>query len=75
MATGLISAPAYDRAQVVVDPTRAFGLPIFERGGLRVDDVLERFWAGEPLEDLSVEFGVPADQLEDVLRVASGRAA
>ena len=71
----LIRLPAYERAQVVVDPTRAFGVPIFERGGVRVDDVLERFWAGEPLEDLSLEFGVPADQLEDVLRVASRRAA
>jgi hypothetical protein len=45
----LIRLPAYERAQVVVDPTRAFGVPIFERGGVRVDDVLERFWAGEPV--------------------------
>ena len=27
-------------------PRGAFGAPIFERGGARVDDVLERFWAG-----------------------------
>ncbi len=71
----LIRVPAYEHAQVVADPTRAFGAPIFERGGVRVDDVLERFWAGDPLDDLSAEFGVPADQLEDVLRVASRRAA
>ncbi len=71
----LIRVPAYEHAQVVADPTRAFGVPIFERGGVRVDDVLERFWAGDPLDELSAEFGVPADQLEDVLRVASRRAA
>ena len=71
----VIRVPAYDYAQVVADPTRAFGAPIFERGGVRVDDVLERFWSGDPLDELSVEFGVPADQLEDVLRVASRRAA
>jgi uncharacterized protein (DUF433 family) len=71
----LIRVPAYEHAEVVADPTRAFGTPVFERGGVRVDDVLERFWAGEPLGDLSAEFGVPADQLEDVLRVASRRAA
>jgi len=71
----LIRVPAYEHAEVVADPTRAFGAPIFSRGGVRVDDVLERFWAGEPLDELSVEFGVPADQLEDVLRVASRRAA
>jgi uncharacterized protein (DUF433 family) len=71
----LIRVPAYKHADVVADPTRAFGAPIFERGGVRVDDVLERFWAGETIEDLSGEFGVPADQLEDVLRVASRPAA
>lgn len=71
----LIHVPTYERAQVVVDPTRAFGAPIFERGAARLDDVLQRFWTGESLEELSEEFGVPADQLEDVVRVASRRAA
>jgi uncharacterized protein (DUF433 family) len=71
----LIRVPVYEHAEVVADPTRAFGAPIFERGGVKVDEVLERFWAGEPLDELSVEFGVPVDQLEDVLRVASRRAA
>lgn len=71
----LIRVPGYQRAEVVADPTRSFGAPIFERGGSRVDDVLQRFWAGESLEDLTREFGVPPDQLEDVLRVASRRAA
>lgn len=71
----LIHVPAYERAEVVADPTRAFGAPIFERGGARVDDVLQRFWVGESLDELSEEFGVPADQLEDVVRVASRQAA
>lgn len=71
----LIRVPGYQRAEVVADPARSFGAPIFERGGARVDDVLHRFWAGESLDDLTREFGVPADQLEDVLRVASRRAA
>lgn len=71
----LIHLPAYDRAKVVVDPRRAFGAPIFERGGSKIDDVLERFWAGESLDDVSAEFGVPVDELEDVLRVASRPAA
>ncbi len=71
----LIHVPAYSHAQVVADPTRSFGAPIFERGGTRVEDVLQRFWAGESLDELVRDFGVPADQLEDVLRVASRRAA
>jgi uncharacterized protein (DUF433 family) len=71
----LIRVPTYRHADVVVDPTRAFGAPIFERGGARVEDVLERFWADESMDELAEEFGVPVDQLEDVLRVASRRAA
>lgn len=71
----LIHVPAYDRAQVVVDPRRAFGAPILARGAARVGDILERFWAGESLEDLTEDYGVPADELEDVVRVASRRAA
>jgi uncharacterized protein (DUF433 family) len=71
----LIRVPTYRHADVVVDPNRAFGAPIFERGGARVEDVLERFWADESIDELADEFGVPTDQLEDVLRVASRRAA
>ena len=71
----VIHVPAYDRADVIADPTRSFGSPIFERGGARVSDVLDRFWAGESLSELADEFGVPDDQLEDVVRVTSRRAA
>ena len=71
----VISVPAYRRAEVVADPRRSFGAPIFERSGARVDDVLERFWSGDTLEEAAAEFGVPADELEDVVRVTSRRAA
>lgn len=70
-----VTAPAFAKAEVIVDPERSFGSPIFVRGGCRVDDVLHRFWAGESLGDLVDEFGVPLDQLEDVLRVTSRRVA
>jgi len=36
---------------------------------------MERFWAGETLAEVSEEFGVPLGELEDVVRVASRRAA
>lgn len=71
----LIRLPAYERAEVVADPERSWGQPIFTRGGARVSDVLERFWGGEDLGTVSEEFGVPVAELEDVLRVASRRAA
>ena len=70
----LIRVPAYE-SDVVCDPTRSFGRPIFACGGARVSDVLDRFQAGDSLDELSAEFGVPISDLEDALRVASRRAA
>lgn len=71
----LIHVPAYRKAEVVVDPRRSFGAPIFERGAGRVEDVMQRFWAGESLDELADDYGVPPEQLEDVVRVASRQAA
>ena len=71
----VISVPAYELAEVVADPSRSFGAPIFEQSGARIDDVLERFWSGETLEDAAEEFGVPVGEFEDVVRVTSRRAA
>ena len=71
----LIHLPQYRHADVLVDPTRSFGQPIFRHGGARVADALQRFWTGEELESVAQEFGVPVSDLEDALRVASRRAA
>lgn len=72
---GLIRLPSYKRAEIIVTPRRGFGQPVFERGGARVEDALGMFWAGESLATVAEEYGVPEDQLEDALRVASRTAA
>lgn len=71
----LFRVPAYRHAEVVVDPTRSSGAPIFVTGGYRVEDLVGRFLAGESVAELREEFGIPTDQIEDALRVASRRAA
>ncbi len=71
----LVRLPAYELADVVVDPTRGFGQPIFAEGGARLDDALAMFRAGEPLESVAAEFGVTRDHLEDAVRVATRLAA
>ena len=71
----LIHLPRYGAADVVADPRRGFGQPIFSRGGAKLEDVLGAFQAGDSLEVVAQEYGVPADQLEDALRVASRRVA
>jgi len=71
----LVRLPEYERAEVVVDPDRSFGQPIFATGGVRVADVMARFWAGEDLAEVAEDFGVPTVDMEDVVRVASRRTA
>ena len=36
----LIRLPAYEVAEVLVDPNRGFGQPIFARGGARLEDAV-----------------------------------
>lgn len=72
----MIRLPGYETAEVVVDPSRGFGQPIFARGGARVEDAISLFRAGEPLDVVADEYGVPHDHLEDAVRTAMrGRAA
>lgn len=70
-----IHLPQYRTADVVIDPERSFGIPIFARGAVRVEVVLSRFKAGESFDALSEEFGVPTDELLDALRVHTDTAA
>jgi uncharacterized protein (DUF433 family) len=53
---------------MTADPARSFGRPIFVRGAAPVEEVVDRFEAGEALADVAEDFGVPEDDLEDVLR-------
>jgi uncharacterized protein (DUF433 family) len=71
----LIRLPAYTVADVVVDPGRGFGQPIFSHGGARLEDALAMFEAGEPLSVVAAEYDVPPEQLEDAIRVALRPAA
>ena len=65
--------PGFHRA-VLIDPKKSFGRPIFVRGAVRVEDVLDRWRAGESFGALAADFGVPMEQIEDAARVSSARA-
>jgi uncharacterized protein (DUF433 family) len=71
----LIRLPAYEVAEIVVDPDRGFGQPIFAHGGARLDDALSLFRGGEPLDVVADEYGIPHDHLEDAVRIATRSAA
>jgi DNA-binding transcriptional MerR regulator/uncharacterized protein (DUF433 family) len=71
----VLPLPGYTEAKVVVDAGRGFGQPIFLHGGARLEDVMDLFDAGEPLNVVAEEFGVPEPELEEALRVALRRVA
>jgi uncharacterized protein (DUF433 family) len=70
-----VRLPTYANADVVVDPKVAFGLPLVVRGGARVEDLVDRFQAGDSVKEIAADFSVPPDQVEDVIRVATRAAA
>lgn len=66
-----LELPTYRRAKVIVDPARAFGLPLVVHGGARVEDLVDRFIAGDSLAAVAADFDVPVEEVEDVIRVAT----
>jgi uncharacterized protein (DUF433 family) len=70
-----VRLPTYSAAEVIVDPRIGFGLPLLANGGARVEDLVDRFQAGDSVSEIAGDFGVPADQVEDVIRVATKAAA
>jgi uncharacterized protein (DUF433 family) len=71
----LIQLPQYKVADVTVDPDHAFGRPRFAHGGASVEDVLDLFRAGEPVDSVAGEFGLSRDEVEDAIRIATKPAS
>ena len=63
-ARGGISA----KGDVVIDPRLSFGRPVLDGYGLRTAILAERFYAGETLEDLAKDYGVPSEAIQNALR-------
>lgn len=70
-----VRLPTYGNAKVVVDPKVAFGLPLVVHGGARVEDLVDRFQAGDSVAEIATDFSVPPDEVEDVIRLATRTAA
>ena len=71
----LIRLPQYRVAEITVDPDHAFGRPRFTRGGASLDDVIDLFRSGEPVDAVAGEFGLTRDEVEDAIRASTREAA
>jgi uncharacterized protein (DUF433 family) len=63
-----LQLPSYGPAEVVVDPAVGFGYPVIKGAGTRVKDVLDRFWAGEPLRMIAYDFDLSDEVVEAIVR-------
>lgn len=54
---------------VDVHPKRAYGQPLFIRGGASMEAVMDRFGAGDPIELLEKDFGVAPEDVIEIARV------
>ena len=67
----IVLFPAHGRSakgDVVIDPRLSFGRPVLDGYGLRTAILAERFYAGETLEDLAKDYGVPSEAIQNALR-------
>jgi uncharacterized protein (DUF433 family) len=66
-----LTLKTYQGADVIIDPRFAFGQPVLERQKVRVEDILDAFWAGEGYVTIAKEFEVRTDEVEAVVRSAT----
>ena len=57
----------YGDANVVLDPYRGYGQPIFNDSGVKVADALGPLQAGETFEAVALDYGVSESDLRDAL--------
>jgi len=67
--------PGYETSRVVVDVERAFGRPIIESTRVPVEELVDRWLAGDSIAELVSDFGLTPGEVEDVIRAATRLAA
>ncbi len=63
----MIRLPQYGDANVVLDPRRGYGQPVFDSSGARVADALGPLRAGATFQAVADDYGVTQAQLLDAL--------
>lgn len=59
---------AYEGADVIIDPRFVFGQPMVADRGVRTEDILQMFLAGDSVHDVAAEFRVPVQVVESIVR-------
>jgi len=64
-----VPLPGFWKAELIADVRRSFGQPVFRHGGVRLEDAISLFRAERDITVVSEEYGIPREELEDVLAV------
>ena len=67
--------PAFEPTNVVIDMRRGFGQPILGNSRVRIEDILDRFYAGDKMDQIAADFELDRSEVEDVVRVVPARSA
>lgn len=59
--------PTFEAVDVVVDPRRNSGQPTVDRLGVRVEDIVSRVRAGEPMIEVADDFGLERLELRSLI--------
>lgn len=59
--------PAFESIDVVVDPRRNSGQPTVDRLGVRVEDIVGRVRAGEPMRDVADDYDLAPRELRSLI--------
>jgi uncharacterized protein (DUF433 family) len=59
-----------DPTIIVIDPFIAFGRPTIGDSGVPVDPIVERYRAGESIEELADDYGLEEQKIEEAIRTA-----
>ncbi len=70
-----VRLPGYEVANVWVEPYLASGEPYFAPSGVPVLDVVGRSIGGDPIDLLSDDYGIPAEQISEAVEIAQQRPA
>jgi len=70
-----VELPGYQHARVIVSLDVARGRPVLQPARVRVEDVVDRWIAGDSITDLASGFGLETREVEDVVRAATRRCA
>ena len=57
-----------EKGDIVIDPRLSFGRPVIDGYGLRTAVLAERFFAGETVEELANDYGIPSEAIQNALR-------